>query len=63
MVFGMQLMRKEMVKGAKECIKNQGTSSEVYGKMHAVFIEMDSSANVCNILTYYAINIYGICNA
>ncbi|XP_017216495.1 boron transporter 4 [Daucus carota subsp. sativus] len=48
-VLKKQLMRKEMVKGAKECIKNQGTSSEVYGKMHAVFIEMDSSANTTSV--------------
>lgn len=46
MAFGTQLMRKKMVKGAKECMKMQATNSEIYGKMHAVFIEMDSSANV-----------------
>lgn len=45
LLFGMQLMRKKMVKGAKECIKLQATNTEIYGKMHAVFIEMDSSAN------------------
>lgn len=51
MVFGMQLMRKKMVKGAQECMKMQASNSEIYGKMQAVFIEMDSSANVRNIYT------------
>lgn len=32
-----------MVKSAKESIKQKASSSEIYGNMQAVFIEMDSS--------------------
>uniref|UniRef100_A0A5B7BED9 Putative boron transporter 4 n=1 Tax=Davidia involucrata TaxID=16924 RepID=A0A5B7BED9_DAVIN len=32
-----------MVKSAKECIKQQGSNSEIYGRMQAVFIEMDAT--------------------
>ncbi|CAN1287621.1 Boron transporter 4 [Linum perenne] len=42
-VLKKQLIRKKMVKGAKEVIDRKGTSSEIYGKMQAVFIEMDRS--------------------
>ncbi|KAK4755891.1 hypothetical protein SAY87_009648 [Trapa incisa] len=38
-----QLIRKRMVQSAKEGIKQQASSSEIYGKMQAVFIEMDSA--------------------
>ncbi|XP_068651548.1 boron transporter 4-like [Aristolochia californica] len=40
-VLKRQLMRKKMVKSAKECIKQQATNSEIYGKMQEVFIELD----------------------
>ncbi|KAG9459729.1 hypothetical protein H6P81_004237 [Aristolochia fimbriata] len=40
-VLKRQLMRKKMVKSAKQCIKQQGTSTEIYGKMQEVFIELD----------------------
>lgn len=44
--YDMQLIRKKMVKSAKECIKMQASNSEIYGKMQAVFIEMDTSPAV-----------------
>ncbi|XP_058090797.1 uncharacterized protein LOC131237145 isoform X2 [Magnolia sinica] len=37
------LIRKKMLKTAKEGIKQQDNNSEIYGKMQAVFIEMDKS--------------------
>ncbi|XP_065865175.1 boron transporter 4-like [Euphorbia lathyris] len=42
-VLKTQLIRKKMVESAKESIKQKASSSEIYGKMQAVFIEMDSS--------------------
>ncbi|CAK9154334.1 unnamed protein product [Ilex paraguariensis] len=42
-VLKRQLIRKKLVKSAKECIKQQASNSEIYGKMQAVFIEMDSA--------------------
>ncbi|XP_052175899.1 boron transporter 4-like isoform X2 [Diospyros lotus] len=47
-VLKRQLIRKKMVQSAKESIKQQASNSEIYGKMQAVFMEMDSSpvANV-----------------
>lgn len=36
-------MKKKMVKSAKESIKQNASNSEIYGKMQAVFIEMESS--------------------
>ncbi|CBI20996.3 hypothetical protein VitviT2T_004759 [Vitis vinifera] len=39
------LIRKKMVKSAKECIKEQASNSEMYGRMQAVFIEMDTAPN------------------
>ncbi|KAL1301005.1 hypothetical protein HN51_045625 [Arachis hypogaea] len=41
-VLRKQLIRKEVVKSAKECIKLKKTKSEIYGKMQAVFEEMDT---------------------
>lgn len=38
----MQLIRKKMVKSAKESIKQKASNSELYGNMQAVFIEMDN---------------------
>lgn len=35
-----------MVKSAKECITQQASNSEMYGKMQAVFIEMDKAPSV-----------------
>ncbi|CAL5360677.1 unnamed protein product [Camellia sinensis] len=42
-VLKRQMIRKKMVKSAKECIKQQGSNSEIYGRMQAVFIEMDTT--------------------
>lgn len=43
-VLKRQLIRKKMVKTAKEGIKQNATKSEIYGKMHAVFVEMDATS-------------------
>ncbi|XP_058112511.1 boron transporter 4-like [Magnolia sinica] len=43
-----QLIRKKMVRRAKECIKQQASSSEIYGKMQEVFIEMDDDKSITN---------------
>jgi hypothetical protein len=40
-------MRRKMVKSAKESIKQKASNSEIYGKMQAVFIEMDGNPVVC----------------
>lgn len=41
-----------MVKSAKECIKEQASNSEMYGRMQAVFIEMDTAPNVSALVMY-----------
>ncbi|XP_027340651.1 boron transporter 4-like [Abrus precatorius] len=42
-VFKKQLIRRKMVQSAKESIRLKASNSEIYGKMEAVFIEMDNS--------------------
>ncbi|KAM3308108.1 boron transporter 4-like isoform X1 [Capsicum chacoense] len=42
-VLKRQLIRRKMVKSAKESIKRKATNSEIYGNMQAVFIKIDSS--------------------
>ncbi|KAK6136579.1 hypothetical protein DH2020_029669 [Rehmannia glutinosa] len=42
-VLKRQLIRKKMVKSAKEGIKQQASHSEIYGRMHEVFIEMEGA--------------------
>ncbi|XP_022751652.1 probable boron transporter 6 [Durio zibethinus] len=42
-VLKRQLIRKKMVKSAKEGMLQQASNSEIYGRMQAVFIEMDAS--------------------
>ncbi|CAI0414959.1 unnamed protein product [Linum tenue] len=42
-VLKKQLIRKKMVKGAKEVMDRKGSTSEIYGKMQDVFIQMDRS--------------------
>ncbi|KAJ8770014.1 hypothetical protein K2173_009204 [Erythroxylum novogranatense] len=42
-VLNRQLIRKKMVKSAKECVKQNGSSSEIYGSMESIFIKMDKS--------------------
>ncbi|XP_061346275.1 probable boron transporter 7 [Gastrolobium bilobum] len=50
-VLRRQLIRKRVVKSAKECIKQQRTNSELIGKMQAVFIEMDTAPTVKELET------------
>lgn len=42
-VLKRQLLRKKMVNSAKEGMKQQATQSEIYGRMHEVFVEMEGS--------------------
>lgn len=56
--YDMQLIRKKMVKSAKECIKMQASNSEIYGKMQAVFIEMDTSPAVSVFLVWILWSIF-----
>lgn len=42
-VLKRQLIRKKMVNCAKEGLLQQASNSEIYGRMQAVFIEMDAS--------------------
>nr|XP_048328125.1 boron transporter 4-like isoform X2 [Ziziphus jujuba var. spinosa] len=42
-VLKRQLIRRKMVESAKEGIKQKASNYEIYGKMQAVFVEMDSS--------------------
>ncbi|KAM3759349.1 hypothetical protein ACB098_01G113800 [Castanea mollissima] len=42
-VLKRQVIRKKMVKHAKECIKHHASNSEIYGKMEAVFMEMETA--------------------
>ncbi|EEF44695.1 Boron transporter, putative [Ricinus communis] len=46
------LIRRKMVESAKESIKQKASNSEIYGKMQAVFIEMDSSP-VVKFFTFF----------
>lgn len=48
--FEWKLIRRRMVKSAKESIRQKASNSEIYGKMQAVFIEMDSSIDVSTSL-------------
>uniref|UniRef100_A0A2N9FS50 Bicarbonate transporter-like transmembrane domain-containing protein n=1 Tax=Fagus sylvatica TaxID=28930 RepID=A0A2N9FS50_FAGSY len=50
-VLKRQLMRRKMVESAKESIRQKASNSEIYGKMQAVFIEMDSSPAVHPLTT------------
>ncbi|WJX16301.1 putative boron transporter 7 [Trifolium repens] len=45
-ILRRQMIRKKVVKSAKECIRQQGSNSELYGTMRAVFIEMDAAPTV-----------------
>ncbi|KAH6788308.1 HCO3- transporter family [Perilla frutescens var. frutescens] len=42
-VLKKQAMQKKMVKRAKEGMKQNASHKEIYGRMHAVFVEMESS--------------------
>ncbi|PIA65464.1 hypothetical protein AQUCO_00100749v1 [Aquilegia coerulea] len=48
-VLKRQLIRKKMVRSAKECMKHQASHSEIYGKMQAVFIEMDKAPTTISV--------------
>ncbi|KAL5575635.1 hypothetical protein UlMin_017334 [Ulmus minor] len=50
-VLKRQLLRRKMVESAKESIKQKASNSEIYGKMQAVFIEMDSSPDASGLST------------
>ena len=54
----MQLIRKKMVKSAKEGILQQASNSEIYGRMQAVFVEMDASPAVSTIGLYYGLSYF-----
>ncbi|KAJ1429108.1 Bicarbonate transporter, C-terminal [Sesbania bispinosa] len=41
------MIRRKMVKSAKESIKKKASNTEIYGKIQAVFVEMDSSPVTC----------------
>ncbi|KAL4282597.1 hypothetical protein GQ457_16G004930 [Hibiscus cannabinus] len=42
-VFKRQMIRKEMVNSAKDSMSQHSSKSEIYGRMQAVFLEMDAS--------------------
>ncbi|XP_042478462.1 boron transporter 4-like [Macadamia integrifolia] len=48
-ILKRQLIRKKMLKGAKECINQQATNSEIYGKMQELFIEMDEAPSAASV--------------
>ncbi|KAL7168290.1 hypothetical protein ACSBR2_038681 [Camellia fascicularis] len=50
LLLGIMLIKKNIVKSAKECIKQQGSNSEIYGRMQAVFIEIDTTPDVRKII-------------
>ncbi|GFP93753.1 boron transporter 4 [Phtheirospermum japonicum] len=43
LLLGVMLIRKKMVKSAKEGMKQQASHSEIYGRMQEVFIEMEGA--------------------
>lgn len=45
-------MRKKLVKCAKEGIKLEASNSEIFGRMQAVFVEMEPHSNVCSYFSY-----------
>ncbi|KAL5190076.1 Boron transporter 4 [Glycine soja] len=45
-VLRRRMIRKKVVKSAKECIKQRRTNSELYGKMQEVIVEMDTDPTV-----------------
>lgn len=53
--MNMQMIRKKMVKSVKEGMKQKASQSEIYGRMEAVFIELDASPAVSIINSYHRI--------
>ncbi|XP_048321539.1 boron transporter 4 [Ziziphus jujuba] len=43
-ILKRQLIRKKLVESAKESMKQKASSSEMYGRLQTVFIEMDTNA-------------------
>ncbi|XP_058734412.1 boron transporter 4 [Vicia villosa] len=43
------MIRRKMVESAKESIRKKASNTEIYGKMQAVFVEMDSSSHVTSV--------------
>lgn len=50
-VLQRQFIKKKMVETAKESIKQQDSNSETYGKLQAVFIEMESTPRAASAVT------------
>ena len=46
LIYDLQLIRKKMVKSAKESIKQKVANPEIYSNMQAVFIKMDNTQPV-----------------
>ncbi|KAM0932588.1 putative bicarbonate transporter [Dioscorea sansibarensis] len=49
-VLKKQLIRKKMIKTAKEGIRLQATKSQIYGKMQEVFLEMDQGGHTNSVV-------------
>ncbi|GMH15936.1 hypothetical protein Nepgr_017777 [Nepenthes gracilis] len=49
-VLKRQLIRRKMVESAKESMRQRASKSEIYGKMQAVFIEMDHSPDTHGVV-------------
>ncbi|XVF88436.1 hypothetical protein PTKIN_Ptkin19aG0051000 [Pterospermum kingtungense] len=45
-VLKRQIIRKKMVKGTKQCLKENASNSMVYRRMQEIFIEMDSTSAI-----------------
>ncbi|KAK7283066.1 hypothetical protein RIF29_12313 [Crotalaria pallida] len=50
-VLRSQMIRKKVIESAKECIKQQRTKSEMYGKLESVFIELDTDPTAKELQT------------
>ncbi|KAL4366304.1 hypothetical protein GQ457_05G035110 [Hibiscus cannabinus] len=46
-----QLIRRKMVASAKESIRQKASNSEIYGKLQAIFIEIDNSPEVSYLIS------------
>ncbi|KAK3031117.1 hypothetical protein RJ639_035115, partial [Escallonia herrerae] len=62
-VLKKRLIQKRMMKSAKDCIKQEASKSEIYGKMQAVFVEMDATPSVSSTLVQIneSCTVGGIC--
>ncbi|EPS73271.1 hypothetical protein M569_01481, partial [Genlisea aurea] len=48
-VLTKQMLRKRMVKCAKEGMKENASNQEIYGRMHAVFVKMENASSSQNV--------------